>query len=79
LFAQASFEGAGVKEPLIRTISACYCWNLDAELNTLPNPWIPLIELISMGYVISNEDAPDGEKTSLLVGYKDGIDKFLII
>jgi hypothetical protein len=79
LFAHGNFEGAVVREPLTLTISACYCWHLDHELSFLINPWIPLVELISMGYLVSNEDSPDGENISLLVGHKNGINEFLII
>ena len=78
LFNQVKFEGSGAREPIILAVSACYCWNFESDLKNLPNPWIPLIELIGMGYTISNEDSPDGEKVSLLVGYREGIEEFLI-
>lgn len=79
LFNQVNFEGTGVREPIILAVSACYCWDFESDLKNLPNPWIPLIELIGMGYTISNEDSSDGEKVSLRVGHQDGIDEFLIV
>jgi hypothetical protein len=79
LFCKVVFRGAGVRESLIGTIAAAYCWDLDPELRHLSNPWLPLVELYGMGYTTSGDDDPDGNGLALLVGYKNGIGSYRIV
>ncbi|MBW4618926.1 MAG: hypothetical protein KME17_06155 [Cyanosarcina radialis HA8281-LM2] len=79
LFADADFAGAGIRHSLIASIAAGYCWHLDPELNDLPNPWIPFLALIEMGYTVTTDASLEGDEVFLLVGYKNGIARFLII
>ncbi len=73
LFSKVTFKGAGVRTSLIANITAAYCWGFDRELCSLPNPWLPLLELYELGYTTSGEDDPDGNGLTLLVGYKNAI------
>ena len=79
LFSKVLFRGAGVRESLISTIAAAYCWDFDPELRHLPNPWSPLVELYGMGYTTSGDDDPDGNGLTLLVGYKNGIKSYRVV
>jgi hypothetical protein len=38
LFSNVGFHGAGVRESLVATIAAGYCWDFDRELRHFPNP-----------------------------------------
>ncbi len=78
LFGKVSFS-AGVRESLIATITAAYCWSLDADLNQLPNPWEPLVELYGTGYTTSYDDDADDNGTVLLVGFNGGIARHRIV
>jgi hypothetical protein len=79
LFSKVSFRGAGVRESLIANIAAAYCWDFDAKLRRLPNPWPSLIDLYGMGYTSSGDDDPDGKGLTLLVGYKDAFASYRIV
>jgi hypothetical protein len=79
LFSKVLFRGAGVRESLIATTVAAYCWDLDPELRHLPNPWLPLVELYGMGYTTSGDADPDGNGLTLLVGYRTGIGSYRIV
>jgi hypothetical protein len=79
LFADAEFKGAGVRESLIASITAGYCWHLDPDLKDLPNPWIPFLELTGMGYTVTTDDLINGDEVFLLVGYRDEIARFRIV
>ena len=79
LFSKVLFRGAVVRESIICTITAAYCWDFDPELHHLPNPWLSIVELYGMGYTTSGDDDPDGNGLTLLVGYKNGIDSYRIV
>lgn len=72
------FTGAIVREPIIMTIVAAYCWGSDPSLNRFQNPLLPLISLIGLGYPISFDDDEDEQGTSLCVGTRSGIETFRI-
>src|SRR5262249_21686483 len=79
LFNRGRFFGAGVREPLILSISAAYGWDHDPDLSSFPNPWLRLLKLFEMGYSPSGEDDPDGQWVQFWVGYQGGIAKYQIV
>jgi hypothetical protein len=79
LFTKVVFKGAGVREALIWSIAAAYCWDLDPNLRGFANPWEPLIELYGLGYTTSTEDDPDWSGLNLRVGYEGGIKSYRIL
>ncbi|MDG3005656.1 hypothetical protein [Paludisphaera mucosa] len=79
VFQKGLFIGAGARESIIVAISSAYGWEHDPELSDLPNPWLPMLNSIEMGYTPSGDEDPDGQWVQLWVGHRGGIATYLIV
>jgi hypothetical protein len=79
LFHNVSFRGADTYESIIASVGACYGWEFDLELIGLVNPWLPLIDLYLMGYTTSGEDSPDDQSVTLIIGYRDAEQHYIVV